>query len=79
VTDDDDHTHKFSFNIVAQGKIIMGSHYSEDNELTYGVFTAQQDSTYIIRVFDELFSERVTDGGIKSEQTVTTNITLGYR
>lgn len=79
VVDNDDNTHQFSFNIVEQGEIISGSRYSEKNELTYSAFIAQQDSIYIIRVFDELFSESVTLGGIKSEHTVTTNITLGYR
>jgi hypothetical protein len=78
VTDDDD-THQFSFNIVEQGEIIAGSRYSEDNALTYSHFNAQQDTLYIIRVFDELFGESSRGNNIKSEQTVTTNLTVEYR
>jgi len=75
VIDDDDNTHKFSFNVVDQGEVIARYRYSEKNELTYSVFSVQQDRVYIIRVFDELFN----DSSIKSEETVTTSITLGYR
>jgi hypothetical protein len=78
VTDDDD-THQFSFNIVEQGEIIAGSRYNEDNALTYSHFNARQDTLYIIRVFDELFGESSRGNNIKSEQTVTTNLTVQYR
>jgi len=73
--DDDNNTHKFSFNVVQRGNVITRHRYSEENEFTYSVFTAQQDQIYIIRVFDELFN----DSAIKSEETVTAKLVIGYR
>lgn len=75
IVDDNEHTHAFSFNIVQQGNIVGTSRHSENDNLNYSVFNAQQGKTYIIRVFDELFNQQE----IKSEQTIITKIIMEYR
>lgn len=73
--DDDENTHQFSFNIMHQGEIVAGSFYNEEKERAFSNVSVKKGEVYIIRTFDELFSDK----DIHSELTVTTNMTLDYR
>lgn len=72
VIDDDGYIHKFSFNVLHKGNLIKRSSVSKHRDVMFAYFQAKQEEIYIIRVFDELFD----NPNIKSEQTVTTKITI---
>ncbi len=75
ITDDNGNTHSFSFNVVKQGNQISSSYLNDDETLYFSVFEIEKDEIYIIRVFDEFFSDKA----VISNETVTTKVDIRYR
>ncbi|MGB0836153.1 MAG: hypothetical protein ACPGR2_16695 [Psychrobium sp.] len=68
-------THKFSFNIVNQGKVVAHSSYYEQYDAHALAWDVRGGKTYVIRVFDEAF----THDEATADHLITTKITANYR
>ncbi|MGB1296788.1 MAG: hypothetical protein ACPG8A_00870 [Psychrobium sp.] len=74
-SDSQGQTHKFSFNIVNQGKVVAQSSYYEQYDAHALAWDVRGGETYIIRIFDEAYlRDQAT-----ADQLVTTKITANYR
>ncbi|NRA59519.1 MAG: hypothetical protein HRU25_01135 [Psychrobium sp.] len=75
VVDDEDHRHRFNFDVLLRGKIIGRSRLADKIPYSYLRLMLSRDETYVLRLFDSSY----LDPEYKSNETISSNIIIQQR